>query len=316
MILLDTINDALETIGAKSATDEPKPEETAQALRVLNRIIDGYNIQNLTIPYLEDIEIPTPEPPPTDPEGVTSLNFNVKTDGGGYQKFADVNTDDFIVPTEELFFYIFNVRDPQTGDRVRFNAMGQYLAVRGDAPVRVPFKVTSTWKIDDAPVHIAGIYWYDERSGTRYESKEMTYTRWLSYKYLNTEAIPAYHYIQKTNTNEVILNFDCIPQSDLTLHILAKMPYTGVNGRGEEYIATDDIMWTRGMEKMLMYRLAVELCPLYEIDPNPILVGLAQEAENYLKASNYQPTTLKTSTKLSRGYRYNNSRCRDNPARY
>jgi diaminopimelate epimerase len=81
---------------------------------------------------------------------------------------------------------------------------------------------------------------------------------------------------------------------------MAKKPYTGVNGNGNEYLVTDNIEWNYGFEKMLMLRLAVELCQSYEIQPSQILVSKMQEAEANVKTHNYQPSTLKTSSRWGR----------------
>ena len=50
-----TINDALINLGVIDATENPTPEDSAFALRSLNRILDLYNTQNLTIPYTNHI---------------------------------------------------------------------------------------------------------------------------------------------------------------------------------------------------------------------------------------------------------------------
>lgn len=56
MLIYTTIKDALIELGVIDATEEPQPSDTDYALRTLNRILDGYNTQNLTIPYLHQIE--------------------------------------------------------------------------------------------------------------------------------------------------------------------------------------------------------------------------------------------------------------------
>ena len=55
MKIAETINDALYELGVIDVTEEPTPEDSAYALRTLNRIMDGYNTQNLTVPYLKKI---------------------------------------------------------------------------------------------------------------------------------------------------------------------------------------------------------------------------------------------------------------------
>ncbi len=56
MKINQTINDALISLGLIDPTENPTPEDTKFALRTLNRIMDGYNTQNLTIPYLHQID--------------------------------------------------------------------------------------------------------------------------------------------------------------------------------------------------------------------------------------------------------------------
>lgn len=154
-----------------------------------------------------------------------------------------------------------------------------------------------------APLDIQAAFF---RQGTTdYNLKLMSMTDWSSKAYKFDTAIPSYMYAQKTNTNDLELKFDTIPQSDLVLHVMAKKPYTGINGNGNDYTPTDDIKWNYGFEKMLMLRLAVELCSSYEILPTQILISKASEAENNVKTHNYQPYTLKNSKRWNRGY----SRC-------
>ena len=135
-----------------------------------------------------------------------------------------------------------------------------------------------------------------------YHLDMMTANEWSRMSYKFDTGIPSRLYLQKTNTNDLKAYFDAIPQSNLILHLMAKKPYTGVNGVGNAYLPTDDINWNYGFEKMLMYRLAVELAPTYEVPVPPIVLSLAQEAENNLKTHNYQPLTLETSHRLKRGY--------------
>lgn len=152
-----------------------------------------------------------------------------------------------------------------------------------------------------SPIEVQAAFF---RQGTTdYNLTVMTFNEWASIPDKTTVQIPSKYYIQNTNDNGSKIYFDTIPQSDLSLHLLAKMPYTGKNSVGNDYLPTDDINWTFGFEKMLMLRLAIELAPSYEIQPSQILVGLAQEAEDNVKTRNYQPKTLMTSTSLRGTYR-------------
>lgn len=232
MIIGTTINDALIEIGVLNPIDEATPQNLAHGLRILNRIIDSYNTQNLTITYLEDIALPQP-----------TQWANSVTIGNG----KDI---DFPAPleAESAFFR------------------------QGSVDYHLHMMASNEWG----------------RIGFKFDS-----------------GIPTKYYLQKTNTNDLKIYFDRIPQSNLVLHLMAKKPYTGVNGEGNDYVATDDINWNYGFEKMLMTRLAVELCSSYEITPSNTLTYKMQEAENNVKTHNYQPMVLETSHRLKRGYRRN-----------
>lgn len=149
-----------------------------------------------------------------------------------------------------------------------------------------------------APAQIEYLFW---RLGTTdYKSEEMAYNQWADVVNKNDVTIPRRHYIQRMDNNSIKIYFDYIPQEGLELHILAKRPYTGVNSVGNEYLPTDDINWNFGFEKMLMYRLAVELSPDFEVIPSQLVVSLATEAENNVKAHNFQPVTLDTDVSLNK----------------
>jgi len=213
-IILDTIRDAMIEIGVINPIDEQTPQDNEYAMRTLNRIIDGYNIQNLMVTYLEDIEITRPDE--------------------GYSK---------------------------------------------------------EYELETTPIEISSLYWVDD-AGNQYKSIEMTTNDWLRFRNITAYAVPVRHLVQKAENNATILKFNCFPIDNLTLHLLAKNPYTGTNGQGEEYIPTDNINWTRGFEKALMLRLAIEMCPSYGIEPSQTLIKKAVEAESNIKTYNFQPETL------------------------
>lgn len=158
-----------------------------------------------------------------------------------------------------------------------------------------------------APAHIEGLFW--TQGGTSYKSDIMSYNQWADITTKDNVKIPRRHYIQRMDNNSIKIYFDAIPQDGLVLHLQAKMPYTGVNGVGNKYLPTDDINWTFGFEKMLMYRLAIELAPDFEVTPSQIVIGIATESEAKVKAYNYQPLTLDSDVSLNRsvlyGRRYN-----------
>ena len=227
MLISRTVADALIEIGVVNPIDEATPQDSAFALRTLNRIIDSYNTQDLIVTYLQDITLPSP------------LSWtNGVTIGNG----KDI---DYPAPLE---------------------------------PESVFFR----------------------QGSTDYNLKKMTADRWANFNYKFAISIPNEYYIQKTDDNDLKIYFDCIPQGDMILHMMAKNPLVG--STGNDYLLTDDITWNYGFEKMLMLRLATELCSSYEIQPSQLLVGKMQEAENHFKTHNYQPRTLKTSNRFKRSY--------------
>lgn len=148
-----------------------------------------------------------------------------------------------------------------------------------------------------APIDIESLFW---RQGgeTDFKSIPMTLNQWSDIVTKGNETIPRRHYIQKTDNNNIKIYFDYIPQEGLELHLLAKMPYTGKNSVGNEFLPTDDINWNYGFEKMLMYRLAIELAPDFEVIPSQVVIALAQEAEDGVVRKNYQPLTLDSDISL------------------
>lgn len=165
----------------------------------------------------------------------------------------------------------------------------------------------------EAPVDIQGLFWRQE--GADYQSKGMSSNQWSAIGWKDCEGIPKSHYIQRIDNNNIKISFDMTPQYGLELHLLAKMPYTGKNSVGDEYLPTDDINWGFGFEKMLMLRLATELCGSYSIQPPQTLLLKMAEAEANVKTHNYQPMTLKADSTL-RGRFGRGGSSRSNRARY
>lgn len=60
MLLSSTINGALRLIGVLAAGEEASPQEHADALDVFNGMIDGFNIEGLTISTLQNKSYPKP----------------------------------------------------------------------------------------------------------------------------------------------------------------------------------------------------------------------------------------------------------------
>jgi len=166
-------------------------------------------------------------------------------------------------------------------------------------------------EIDQAsPSDVQGAFF--RQDDTDHQLKPMSFNEWSQIAWKNSEGIPSRYYLQYTDNNNIKIYFDKIPQNNLTLHLMAKMPYTGVNGEGNDYIPTDNINWNYGFEKMLMLRLAIELCPSYGLKASDELKSLANEAENDVKARNYQSVGLRIDMGLSNGTRDS----RNNRARY
>ena len=163
-----------------------------------------------------------------------------------------------------------------------------------------------------APIQVQGAYF--RQDDTDYTLKEMAVSDWTDIGYKFATGIPSRYHLQRMDNNSLKISFDKIPQENLELHLMAKMPYTGKNSTGNEYLPTDDINWTYGFEKMLMCRLAIELAPSYGIQPSPVLISKAQDAETLVKRKNHVPLTLKTSLKRRDTGRSDFSR--SNRARY
>ena len=267
MLISQTINDALVELAVINPIEEASPQDHKYGLRTLNRIIDSYNIQNLTIPHIQDITFTN------EYDAQVMFGEDQVLHGGAFVIHA--------VPAEEHILFDKPYVDIGKGEE---------------------------WDTT-APIDIQGLYW--RQGNTDYPSTEMTVNQWQSIAVKDTESIPSYHYIQKMDENKVRIYFDRVPIFGLDLHILAKMPYTGVNGEGDNYVPTDNIEWTRGYEKMLMLRLAVEMAHSYSVQPGQDLIARAQDAESVLKTSNYTAKTLKTTLRgRNRGTRNHVNRAR------
>lgn len=274
MLISKTIDDALTMIAVKNPAEEASPEDHEFGLRTLNRIIDAYNAQGLTVTYLQDLEYG----PATSTYGVPDCVITAD-DGTAIVTDATCPTDNLDVPLGSWDNY-FTIGPGKMSDTV-------------------------------APIDIQGAFF--RLGAVDFDMKPMTHTQWQEISYKSVTSIPRFYYVQRMDDNSVMIRFDCKPQDGLILHLMAKKPYIGTNGTGTEYVPTDDINWSYGFEKMLMTRLAVELAPSYEVQPSPALIGMAQEAENIVKAKNYVPSVLKTSPGLGKK-RSNFSRT--NRARY
>lgn len=276
MLISTTINDALIEIGVLNPIEEATPQDHSYGLRTLNRIIDSYNTQNLTITYLKDIAYEMP--------------------------FLDKNDENWVNEQPENW-----VNEQPEDWRTNNTSPKEWRQC-------TTIGKTGEEIIDEvAPVSIQGLFW--RQNGTDYHSKDMSVGDWSSIGWKTSEGIPSRHYVQRMDNNSIKICFDMIPLYGLEMHLLAKMPWSGKNSEGGDFIPTDDINWGYGFEKMLMLRLAIELCPSYDVEPTQALISKAVEAENYLKTKNYVPRTLKRDSSLGRWGR-KGSYSRSNRARY
>jgi len=150
------------------------------------------------------------------------------------------------------------------------------------------------------PINITEVYFYQDE--VKYCLKSMTENQLCNNQ---TIGIPSRYHIQKTTENDLRIYFDCIPMENLELELMAQMPFNGSTYNGEAFKADDDIHWDYGYEKMILYRLAVELAPSYGVEAQPTIKQLAQEAEDIVKRYNSKPNILK----LNRHW-YDRRRCK------
>ena len=154
---------------------------------------------------------------------------------------------------------------------------------------------------ETAPLDIQGLFW--RYGGTDYTSQKMVQNEWSRLSVKGEVAIPSRHYVQNMEANNKKISFNATPYPDSVLHVMSKRPYTGTDINGVDYTPTDDIIWTHGFEKALMYRLAAELCPSYSMPVPQSIMSLAQEAEDVIKTRNYQADILTCDSGLTYGRR-------------
>lgn len=145
-----------------------------------------------------------------------------------------------------------------------------------------------------APTHIEGAYF--RQSGVDYTLKSMTSDQWREVSYKTAAGIPTRYYSQNMYGNSTIIYFDCLPIVGLELHLLCKLPING----GVDFKTTDDVTFEYGMEKLLIERLALDLCGAYEIGAQEVnlLAAKVEETVVSVKAFNYEPAVLKSSMTL------------------
>lgn len=145
-----------------------------------------------------------------------------------------------------------------------------------------------------APTHIEGAFF--RQSGVDYTLKSMTSDQWREISYKTAQGIPTRYYEQNMGENTVKIYFDCLPISGLELHLLCKLPING----GVDFKTTDDVTFEYGIEKLLIERLALDLCGAYEIGAQEVnlLAAKVEETVVSVKAFNYEPAVLKSSMTL------------------
>lgn len=216
MLLTDTINGSLRLIGVLAAGEEASPVEHKDALDRFNGMIDSFNIQNLTVSYMQEKVYPTPL------SGWTS-----KVTIG-----ADINN-------------IF---------------------------------------VETAPMSIQSAFFRDA-AGVDFKMTPMGINEWADMVWKNIVAPPLKYYENYYGHN-LSIQFDTVPFSSYTLHLLCKVPYTG------NYKPTDDIDWDYGFEEMLRYQLAVRLAPEYGVQLRQDVVMMAEMLMKNIKKRNAISKTL------------------------
>ncbi len=253
MKIVSTINDALYELGVVDVTEEPSPEDSAFALRTLNRIMDGYNTQNLIIPHLHQIE------------------YSDKTEWNS----STIEISNF------------------AGEEIS--------PFPNDANATQHEKILS-----NPPMDVQQLFFRDATvDSIDYICTPMTQREYAQLAYKGIVGIPTKYYIVRNSPTSMVISFNAVPQAGLRLVVFGKLPHR------TDFEPMDDIQWGAGVEKMLLARLAVELAPSYHIEPSAITVGKAMEAENTVKAFNYQPMSIKSDIGLMK----NRGRGRYNPAR-
>ena len=213
------INDSLISLGVIDPTENPAKNDTEFGLRVLNRIFDTMNAQNLTIPYSKYVEYDNVE------WHSTAIEI-------GIGKTIDA-------------------QQPQSIEEALFR-----------------------------------------KDDTDYPLRSMTQTEYNRISVKNVVDIPTKYYYQRTDRDTTVIYFNTIPPYGYKLICKIKDKYP------KDLKVTDDIFFGDGIETYIVSRLAIELSPSYHIEPPAALVLLYANAENAIKARNYQAKTLKIDNTL------------------
>lgn len=203
-----TIRGALLKLGVLAAGEELPASEAKDALMALNRVIDVFNTDGISISHTVRTTLQAP---------------------------YTVNRCDY----------------PSTTDETRawksYVSLGQCMDYN-----MVP------------PIGFDTLY-FRESGGTDYPLKIFGADQWQNIAVKHTSGIPTHVYVSNGADNSMVLNFDLIPQSNLTLVGQFRMPYTGLDANNNKYVYTDEIQWDFGVEPMIMYALALELADDYKV---------------------------------------------------
>ncbi len=161
--------------------------------------------------------------------------------------------------------------------------------------------------VQTAPIEIVQAFFRDA-GGMDYPLRPMPMDQWARMVNKSIVTRPNNYYVQYGNDygpKGVEIQFNTIPYPTDVLHIMGRMPYIGITG---EYLATDDIDWDYGFERMLRYNLALELASEYGVmKPHPVVVAKAEESLNQIKQANYSPLASEVDRGLLKRSKYYNN---------
>jgi len=221
--ITETIRGALLKLGVLAAGEELGGAESKDSLMALNRVIDMFNTDDISIPHTISTTLQAPY-----------VN----------------NRCDIPTPTDEERSWKSSI------------SLGSCMDYNMVPPIGFDF------------------LFFREPGGTDYPITILGASQWASLPVKNVVGIPTHVYVSKGAGNAMILNFDCIPQDNLSLMGDFRMPYTGSDANGNLYVATDSIQWDFGIEPMLMYALALELADDYQVKDVQLIAakldGIAQ----------------------------------------
>ena len=206
--ITETIKGALLKLGVLAAGEELAGPEAQDSLMALNRVIDLFNTDGVSISHTTRTVLQAP---------------------------YTVNRCDYPDTTDETRVWKSYV---SLGKCMDYNMI--------------------------PPIGFDTLY-FRESGGTDYPLKIFGADQWQNIAVKNVTGIPSHVYVSKGAGNSMILNFDMIPQDNLTLIGDFRMPYTGTDANNNKYVATDEIQWDFGVEPMLMYALAIELADEYQV---------------------------------------------------